>query len=188
MGDPLRIGQILINYTNNAIKFSAEGSVTVRVMMQLDSEAECLLRFEVSDTGIGLSDEEAARLFQSFQQADTSTTREFGGTGLGLAICSQLAELMGGAVGVESAPGCGSTFWFTARVGKLAAMPDAPPAHAASAPDAALAGARILLVEDNAFNQQIALEMLEEAAAWCAWRTTGSRRSTCWPRRASIAC
>jgi two-component system sensor histidine kinase/response regulator len=163
-GDPLRIGQILINYTNNAIKFSAAGKVTVRVMMQIDSEAECLLRFEVSDTGIGLSAEETAKLFQSFQQADTSTTREFGGTGLGLAICSQLAELMGGAVGVDSTPGEGSTFWFTARVGKLAAMPAAPPAlDGAALPDAALAGARILLVEDNAFNQQIALEMLEEA-------------------------
>ena len=162
-GDPLRIGQVLINYTTNAIKFSSAGAVTVRVRMQLDSDADCLLRFEVADTGIGLSPEEAAKLFQSFQQADTSTTREFGGTGLGLAICAQLAALMGGAVGVESAPGQGSTFWFTARVGKLAALPPATPAAAPPAPAPALAGARILLVEDNAFNQQIALEMLEEA-------------------------
>jgi PAS domain S-box-containing protein len=165
-GDPLRIGQILINYANNAVKFCAAGSVTVRVKLVTEDANECVLRFEVSDTGIGLSPEEAGKLFQSFQQADTSTTREFGGTGLGLAICKQLAQLMQGAVGVESEPGCGSTFWFTARVGKLAAPATTPllPAHAATVtPDVALRGARILLVEDNPFNQQIAMEMLEQA-------------------------
>jgi two-component system sensor histidine kinase/response regulator len=164
-GDPLRLGQVLINYTNNAIKFSERGSITVRVSMVEERADDCMLRFEVRDTGIGLTPEEAAKLFQSFQQADTSITREYGGTGLGLAICKQLAQLMGGDVGVQSTPGSGSTFWFTARVGKLDGLSGptevAPPDE--SATQAALNGARILLVEDNTFNQQIALEMLEEA-------------------------
>ena len=168
-GDPLRLGQVLINYTNNAIKFSDSGAITVRVMKLDESASNCLLRFEVRDNGIGLSPEEAGKLFQSFQQADTSTTREYGGTGLGLAICKQLAQLMDGAVGVESEPGAGSNFWFTARVGKVDATalavglngPRAALQGASSHPS--LAGARILLVEDNTFNQQIALEMLEEA-------------------------
>ena len=168
-GDPLRLAQVLINYTNNAIKFSDKGAITIRVQNVDDRRDDCLLRFEVCDTGIGMSEAETAKLFQSFQQADTSTTREYGGTGLGLAICKQLAQLMGGDVGVSSVPGRGSCFWFTARVGKLdaaaaAVAPAAPPRRAASAEQAAaLAGARILLVEDNSFNQQIALEVLEEA-------------------------
>ena len=168
-GDPLRLGQILINYTNNAIKFSDSGAITVRILMTEERADDCLLRFEVRDNGIGLSPEEAGKLFQSFQQADTSITREYGGTGLGLAICKQLAHLMEGEVGVQSEPGAGSNFWFTARVGKLdatalAADNRATSAHAPCAPaHPALTGARILLVEDNTFNQQIALEMLEEA-------------------------
>ena len=168
-GDPLRLGQVLINYTNNAIKFSDSGAITVRVIKADETVDNCWLRFEVRDNGIGLSPEEAGKLFQSFQQADTSTTREFGGTGLGLAICKQLAQLMGGEVGVDSAPGAGSNFWFTARVGKLDAATASAnhsaqlaPAHGPMACPA-LGGARILLVEDNTFNQQIALEMLEEA-------------------------
>ncbi len=156
---------MLINYTNNAIKFSDSGPITVRVNMVEERADNCLLRFEVQDSGIGLTEEEAGKLFQSFQQADTSITREFGGTGLGLAICKQLAQLMGGDVGVRSAPGSGSTFWFTARVGKLDSIESAgEPAPQADHDDlAALNGARILLVEDNSFNQQIALEMLEES-------------------------
>jgi len=164
LGDPLRLGQVLINYTNNAIKFSDRGVITISVQNVGDRQHDCLLRFGVRDTGIGMTPNEASRLFQSFQQADASTTREFGGTGLGLAICKQLAQLMGGAVGVESASGKGSYFWFTARVGKLADEAVAPRgARDDSTPYPALAGARILLVEDNTFNQQIALEMLEEA-------------------------
>ncbi|MFB9245246.1 ABC transporter substrate-binding protein [Massilia antarctica] len=170
-GDPLRLGQVLINYTHNAIKFSDSGSITIRIDNIDDRADDCLLRFQVCDNGIGLTPEQTAKLFQSFQQADTSTTREYGGTGLGLAICKQLAQLMGGEVGVESQPGSGSCFWFTARVGKLdpaAVGPhmgkDAALASArAPGQDALLRGARILLVEDNTFNQQIALEMLEEA-------------------------
>jgi two-component system sensor histidine kinase/response regulator len=174
-GDPLRLGQVLINYANNAIKFSEEGSIVVRVMNVVSDAQECLVRFEVSDHGIGLSESEIGKLFQSFQQADTSTTREYGGTGLGLAICKQLAQLMGGEVGVRSVPGAGSTFWFTAQLGVSSrSLPDiinqvgeaaAQLADSArnSAALASLKGARILLVEDNTFNQQIALEMLEEA-------------------------
>ena len=190
-GDPLRLGQVLINYTNNAIKFSEKGRIDVRVRQVVrsgngddndsdndsDSDGGCLLRFEVSDCGIGLSESEIDKLFQSFQQADTSTTREYGGTGLGLAICKQLAQLMGGEVGVRSRPGHGSTFWFTARLGVSSAsvpalidrVKDAAAELLASSRSAAvmaaLKNARILLVEDNTFNQQIALEMLEDVGS-----------------------
>ena len=176
-GDPLRLGQVLINYVNNAIKFSEQGSIEVSVRQLLADEQACLLRFEVRDHGIGLSDAEQGKLFQAFQQADTAITREYGGTGLGLAICKQLAQLMGGEVGVRSAPGAGSTFWFTARLGvSPRGLPDVineVNAAAAALLDSArstaamqaLKDARILLVEDNTFNQQIALEMLEEAGS-----------------------
>ncbi|MGW8391365.1 response regulator [Pseudoduganella sp. HUAS MS19] len=176
-GDPLRLGQVLINYANNAIKFSERGRIEVRARMVAGDAHHCLVRFEVSDQGIGLTEAEIARLFVSFQQADTSTTREYGGTGLGLAICKELAHLMGGEVGVHSQYGAGSTFWFTARLD----LPASPAAtlldqlnvaaaellaggHAAAVPTGARA-ARILLVEDNTFNQQIAQEMLEETGA-----------------------
>ncbi|WP_229210401.1 PAS domain S-box protein [Duganella sp. CF517] len=176
-GDPLRLGQVLINYTNNAIKFSEKGRIDVRVRQVAADATGCLLRFEVSDCGIGLSEGEIDKLFQSFQQADTSTTREYGGTGLGLSICKQLAQLMGGEVGVRSRPGHGSTFWFTARLGLSSAsvpalidrVKDAAAELLASSRSAAvmaaLKNARILLVEDNTFNQQIALEMLEEVGS-----------------------
>ena len=177
VGDPLRLGQVLINYTNNAIKFSEQGSITVIVRKVVGDDKHCLVRFEVCDHGIGLSQDEMSKLFQSFQQADTSTTREYGGTGLGLAISKQLAQLMGGEVGVNSRPGLGSTFWFTARLGistqsvpaVLDSMLQTAQAMRASADAAlvmsALKHARILLVEDNTFNQQVALELLEEAGA-----------------------
>lgn len=177
VGDPLRLGQVLINYANNAIKFSEQGRIEIRVRKMLGDANDCLVRFEVSDQGIGLSKAEMAKLFVSFQQADTSTTREYGGTGLGLAICKELAQLMGGDVGVSSQPGVGSTFWFTAKLGlSCMALPtlisqisDAAGELLASARTsqmmAALKTARILLVEDNIFNQQIAQEMLEEMGA-----------------------
>ena len=170
LGDPLRLGQVLINYTNNAIKFSERGSIRVGVRRLMADDVRCLVRFEVADEGIGLSEAEMGKLFQSFQQADASTTRAYGGTGLGLAICKQLAQLMGGEVGVSSRPGEGSTFWFTALLGVgsaagAAAQQDANAPVVPSASMAALKDARILLVEDNTFNQQIASEILEEAGA-----------------------
>ena len=177
VGDPLRLKQVLINYANNAIKFSEQGRIAFRVRVAAGDADFCLLRFEVSDQGIGLSEAEMAKLFVSFQQADTSTTREYGGTGLGLAICKELAQLMGGDVGVASRPGVGSTFWFTAKLGissrpmptLISQIGDAAGQLLASTrtPDmiAALHSARILLVEDNLFNQQIAQEMLEEVGA-----------------------
>ncbi|MDP1525315.1 MAG: response regulator [Rhodocyclaceae bacterium] len=117
IGDSLRIGQILINYANNAIKFTEHGEVDIILNVQERTEDGILLWCGVKDTGIGLTEEQMGRLFQSFQQADTSTTRKYGGTGLGLSISKKLAELMGGSVGVESEHGKGSTFWFTAKLG-----------------------------------------------------------------------
>jgi two-component system sensor histidine kinase/response regulator len=143
IGDSLRLGQILINYANNAVKFTEKGEIDIIARVQQRTEKEVLLYFAVKDTGIGLTQEQAGRLFQSFSQADTSTTRKFGGTGLGLSISKKLAELMGGEVGVESEHGQGSTFWFTARLGlgqdkqrDLTPQPD-------------LRGRRVLVVDDN---------------------------------------
>ncbi len=116
VGDELKIGQILINYGTNAVKFTETGSVTFAAFVAAEEEDALTIRFEVSDTGIGITKDETTRLFQSFQQADASTTRKYGGTGLGLALCKKLALLMGGTVGVESVPGKGSSFWFTARL------------------------------------------------------------------------
>ncbi len=102
---------------NNAVKFTEQGNITLHISVLEKDDQNVLLRFEVRDTGIGMTREQCERLFKSFSQADTSTTRQYGGTGLGLAISKQLAELMGGEIGVESEPGAGSTFWFTARFG-----------------------------------------------------------------------
>ena len=157
VGDPLRLTQVLVNYIGNAVKFTEQGGIAVRVERQDQRDGKMLLRFTVTDSGIGLSEEQQGRLFKSFEQADNSTTRRYGGTGLGLAICKTLAELMGGEVGVQSALGRGSTFWLTALVG----VGQAQTAEAAPAADPArLAGARILLVEDNRLNQQVASELL----------------------------
>jgi PAS domain S-box-containing protein len=114
LGDPVRLRQVLTNLTDNALKFTAQGGVTIRISAIHRDEDGVRLRVEVQDTGIGMREEVASRLFQSFFQGDTSTTRQYGGTGLGLAICKRLAELMGGEIGVESRLGEGSTFWFTA--------------------------------------------------------------------------
>jgi two-component system sensor histidine kinase/response regulator len=154
IGDPLRIGQVLINYANNAVKFTEQGTITIRVALEDAQADELLLRFSVQDTGIGISPEQRMLLFQSFQQADSSTTRKYGGTGLGLVISKRLAELMGGQVGVDSEPGRGSTFWFTARLGRGADQPRRWLAQ----PD--LQGRRILVVDDNAPAREVMGEML----------------------------
>ncbi|MES2936065.1 MAG: response regulator [Pseudomonadota bacterium] len=162
VGDSLRVRQILINYASNAVKFTSRGEVAVRVDVQERSQDGVLLRFAVSDTGIGLTEEQIGRLFRSFQQADTSTTRKFGGTGLGLAIAKALAELMGGTVGVASTHGAGSTFWFTARFGLPADVPVQAAAAATRLPAEAIAGAAVLVVEDNEINQLVATELLQD--------------------------
>jgi PAS domain S-box-containing protein len=168
-GDPHRLSQILINYTNNAIKFTERGEINIFVRKLNTTPNGWMLRFEVEDTGIGMSKEQQEALFKSFQQADSSTTRKYGGTGLGLAISKQLTTLMGGEVGVMSVLGQGSTFWFTAHLeqasGALSQPPDILDAQTSSRRLQHLAatrgGVRILVVEDNQFNQQIASELLE---------------------------
>ena len=167
-GDPLRIGQVLINYAGNALKFTEHGHIALRVRL-LDTDGDALrLRFEVADTGIGISPDVCDRLFQAFEQADTSTTRRYGGTGLGLAISRHLAGLMGGEVGVDSVPGQGSTFWFTARVQRATSNAPDPAAglgnsrtHAEELLASRAAHIRLLVVEDNPINQEVTLELLK---------------------------
>ena len=166
-GDPLRLGQVLLNFAGNAVKFSYRGRIRLRVRLERAFGPEVLLRFEVRDQGIGIEPQALGNLFTPFQQADGSATRRHGGTGLGLAISRQLAELMGGTVGVESTPGLGSTFWFTARLAlEESAGAAAAGLGAAPAPlSARLDGCAVLLGEDNPFNQQVARELLEQAGA-----------------------
>ncbi|MEC5160575.1 CHASE domain-containing protein [Janthinobacterium sp. CG_S6] len=164
-GDPLRLEQVLLNLTSNAIKFSGNGQIFIRARPLEDLERHTMVRFEVQDPGIGMSAEQVSQLFQSFHQGDPSTTRKYGGTGLGLVISKQLAELMGGGVGVESAPGAGSTFWFAARLEKgtefFAVSEELVRADVLDI----IKGAAILLVEDNIFSQQVGQELLEDAGA-----------------------
>jgi len=164
-GDPVRLGQALLNYASNAVKFTASGAVKLRVSLLEKEKEQLRLCFEVEDTGIGVSEEQAARLFQAFEQAEISTSRDFGGTGLGLAITRLLAEAMNGEVGVESTPGAGSRFWFTALL-----KPAGEEAHESPTPvlsDAkqrlrsAYAGTRVLVAEDNPINSELTLYLLE---------------------------
>jgi two-component system sensor histidine kinase/response regulator len=164
-GDPLRLEQVLLNFASNAIKFSDKGSIVIRARPLSQGDLNAVVRFEVQDTGIGMTREEIGQLFQSFHQADPSTTRKYGGTGLGLVISKQLAELMGGTVGVDSAPGKGSTFWFTACLGNGDNfLPPGPEPMQESVLNE-IAGTSILLVEDNIFSQQVGQELLEDAGA-----------------------
>ncbi len=156
VGDPLRLGQVLINLANNAVKFTEVGEIMVSTELIRADTATACLRFSVRDTGIGLTAAQTARLFESFSQADTSTTRRFGGTGLGLAICKRLVGMMGGDIRVESEPGRGSTFSFSAEFGTgrgvACRRPEAPPA---------LRGMRVLVVDDHPTSREILREMLE---------------------------
>ena len=154
IGDPLRIGQILLNYGSNAVKFTERGEISISVQVKERTDTDVLLYCAVRDTGIGLTAEQQQRLFLSFQQADMSTTRKYGGTGLGLAISKGLAEMMGGEVGVESIEGVGSTFWFTVRAGIGAQMRSLLPN-----PD--LRGCRALVVDDNENVRTVMHDMLQ---------------------------
>ncbi len=164
-GDATRLQQALLNYVANAVKFTEHGTIIIRALPeQVDGDA-LVVRFEVEDTGIGIAPEVAGRLFSAFEQADNSTTRRYGGTGLGLAITRKLAQLMGGDAGVSSAPGVGSTFWFTARLGLLAESGASLPAVARSGDAEAqlrryFAGCRILLVEDEPVNREVTTGVL----------------------------
>jgi len=169
VGDATRIQQSLLNFASNAVKFTERGRITLRVWAALEDSHGALLRFEVHDTGIGIDAPTLARLFASFEQADNSTTRQYGGTGLGLAITRRLAKLMGGDAGAESTPGAGSTFWFTARLAK-GAPGAAGAARGDGVPDddaeahlrRAHAGKRILVAEDEPVNQEITQLILGE--------------------------
>jgi CheY-like chemotaxis protein len=149
-GDLGRLRQILTNLAGNALKFTAKGEVVVRITLQEQEETKCLVRFSVSDTGIGIPAAKMAGLFSKFTQVDTSTTRKYGGTGLGLAIAKQLAELMGGKAGADSEEGKGSEFWFTALLCKQPAG-----TQTASPAPAVLRGVRVLIVDDNATSREI---------------------------------
>jgi len=166
-GDPTRLRQALLNFAGNAIKFTEQGRVSLRAKLLQSSGDELLVRFSVEDTGIGIAAESIGRLFQAFEQADASITRQFGGTGLGLAITKRLTELMGGECGVDSEPGRGSTFWFTAHLqrghGSLPAPPCEPTATAEELLRQRHPGAKLLVAEDNIVNQEVMLGLLHAA-------------------------
>jgi PAS domain S-box-containing protein len=167
VGDPTRLRQALLNYATNAVKFTETGGVALRTILLSEDAEGLLVRFEVQDTGVGIAPEQIPRLFEAFEQADASTTRRHGGTGLGLAIARRLARLMGGEAGADSQPGRGSTFWFTARLGRGvegAALDTGISLERAEAElRSSRMGSRLLLAEDNLINQEVALHLLQNA-------------------------
>ncbi|MBL8490346.1 MAG: response regulator [Rhodocyclaceae bacterium] len=170
LGDPLRLQQAVLNYANNAVKFTSRGTISLGVSRVAEDADSIVLRFAVTDTGIGIRPEDGDRLFAPFEQGDRATTRHHGGTGLGLTITRKLAGLMGGEAGATGTPGAGSSFWFTARLRKgMQATGDVPQARgeAAETAEADLrrrcAGRRILLVEDEPINAEVAMELLQGA-------------------------
>lgn len=167
-GDPRRLGQVLLNLTGNAVKFTAKGHVTIRAFVMDDAPTSTdtlKLRFEVVDTGPGIAKTDQPRLFKAFEQVDNSITREFGGTGLGLAISKRLVTLMGGEIGLDSAPGAGCCFWFTVRLGTVTNAAPVTPSREDTMETLrqAHAGARILLVEDEPINREVSTHLLKEA-------------------------
>jgi PAS domain S-box-containing protein len=176
-GDPLRLGQILINLTGNAIKFTEHGKIVIRAREVGSDKDGLLVRLEIEDSGIGIAPEDQQRLFTAFEQADGSTTRRYGGTGLGLAISKRLVGLMQGEIGVNSLPGLGSTFWFTARLARLDRLDSEILPLAGEDSESRLraqhAGARILLVEDEPINQEVSRELLEFAGLQVDLATDG---------------
>lgn len=166
LGDPTRIRQILMNYGNNAVKFTEKGSITFTVKLLKTEGDKHTIKFSVSDTGTGISPEKQAKIFDTFTQADTSTTRKYGGTGLGLAICDQLAELMGGEVGVDSEVGEGSTFWFTVTLPEVDKENISDPVGEAGTGNGfstlAPEKLKVLIAEDNQINQIVVRKILEK--------------------------
>ena len=177
-GDPTRLQQALLNYATNAIKFTERGSITLRARAQQDSGDALVVRFEVADSGIGIAADVLPRLFSAFEQAVNSTTRRYGGTGLGLAITRRIAELMGGEVGVDSTPGVGSTFWFSARLRKSGDQADDTRQTINRAAEQLLGeryrATRVLLVDDEPVNLEIARFLLEEAGLAVDTATDGA--------------
>jgi PAS domain S-box-containing protein len=168
-GDPGRLRQILTNLLGNSIKFTPAGEVVLRAKLAEDTGDHLMVRFDITDTGIGISPEARARLFQAFSQADGSTTRKFGGTGLGLVISKRLTELMGGEIGVDSEPGKGSTFWFTVKLGKIPANQIVSPT-----PREDLHGLSVIAVDDNQTNLQIVRAQTRSWGMLCDITTSGS--------------
>jgi CheY-like chemotaxis protein len=160
-GAPGRLLQILTNLAGNAIKFTEKGEVVVRATLEEEGESDCLLRFSVRDTGIGIPEDKIGVLFNKFSQVEVSTTRKYGGTGLGLAISKQLVEMMGGRVGVTSQEGKGSEFWFTVRLGRSLGLAVRPEGCSRKAKRSSSHG-RILIAEDNSTNREVALGMLRK--------------------------
>jgi CheY-like chemotaxis protein len=167
VGDPGRVRQVLVNLISNAIKFTVKGSIRIRVRARTQSDQEVLLRFDVIDSGLGIPEDKCRKIFEEFEQADTSMKRRFGGTGLGLSICSRLVGLMHGKIGVKSEVGKGSTFSFTAVFGTSTGPPAGADGEIAGRTNAAAGGQksdlplRILLVEDSQINQRLAIGLLE---------------------------
>jgi signal transduction histidine kinase/ActR/RegA family two-component response regulator len=164
VGDPTRLQQALLNYATNAVKFTEQGTVTLRALKQEETAEAVVVRFEVRDTGIGIPAEAMSRLFSAFEQADNSMNRKYGGTGLGLAITRRLAELMGGEAGADSTPGAGSLFWFSVRLSKGGDTDVAPTGTAVDA-EAEIrrhySGQRILVADDEPVNREVAQMQLE---------------------------
>jgi PAS domain S-box-containing protein len=165
-GDAMRLRQILINFTGNAIKFSERGQITVRASAAAEDSQSVLLKIEVTDQGVGISPEQQARLFHAFAQADGSMTRKYGGTGLGLIISKRIALLMGGDAGVISEEGRGSTFWVTLRLRRATSDPQAAKSPPTESPRETLArlfpGARVLVAEDEPVNREVLVFLLED--------------------------